>query len=40
MFKKEMELSKQEMELFGPSNEIATDQYMILGFEILSKVHF
>ena len=24
--KQEMELSKQEMELFGPSSEIATDQ--------------
>ena len=35
-----MELFKQEMELSGPSSEIATDQQMILGFGILLKVDF
>ena len=35
-----MELFKQEMELFCPSDEIATDQQMILGFEILSLAVF
>ena len=41
--KQEMELIcqlKQEMELSGHSSQIATDQQMILGFLILSKVHF
>ena len=40
MVKQEMELLKQEMELFRPLSEIAIFQYMILGFGILSKAHF